>query len=69
MRIEQLIEDLWDDLAALRAGKIDVQQARARAALGRTMVEAKKVELIEERFRFQGIPKLKDLSPKGRRLS
>lgn len=54
--LEVLMSDLWSDLTLLREGKIDTGQAKARAVLARTIIESRKLQLVESQMAANGTP-------------
>jgi hypothetical protein len=48
MNTSELRKILLDDLAALRSGKLTPNEARARAALVRPVIDTLKLELLNE---------------------
>lgn len=53
--MHDLQAQMIEDLSALRNGDISISEARTRATIARTIVEAEKVELIREQMTSSGV--------------
>ena len=61
--LDELSQHLYEDYDMLRAGIIDVNDAMARATLGKTQVSIRMIQIVEKKLALQGRRNAKEIAP------